>query len=63
MIKKRMTGEVFDKILPGNVTKGVLAARSVLVDGITYRAASETLQVSISAIQQAIHRIERVMNK
>jgi hypothetical protein len=59
MIKKRLTAEQFDSILPGNASKGVRAARLVLVDGITYRAASESIGVCISSITQAIQRIER----
>ncbi len=63
MNKKRMTAEQFDCILPGNTSKSVQAARSVLVEGVTYRSASEASGVSISAIVQAIHRLERAMLK
>ncbi len=63
MNKKRMTAEHFDAILPLNASRGVKAARLVLVEGVTYRSASELTGVSISAIVQAIHRLERAMLK
>ena len=63
MNKKRLTAQQFDAILPGNTSRSVQAARSVLVDGVTYRVASESTGVCISAITGAIHRIERAMNK
>ncbi len=59
MNKKRMTAAQFDAILPGNASRGVQGARMVWVDGITYRKASESLQISIASIQQAMLRMER----
>lgn len=63
MTKKMIPAEVFDEILPGNTSKSVQAARLVLVDGYTYRRASESVGVSISSIVQAMHRLERETKK
>ena len=63
MTKKQMTAAEFDAILPGNTSRSVQGARLVLVDGSTFRSASESLKISISAIVQAIHRLEREPKK
>lgn len=63
MTKKRMTAEQFDAILPGNTSRSVLAARMVLVDGVTYRDAANFHGISSGAITQAIHRMEREQKK
>ena len=63
MNKKRLTAAEFDSILPGNASRSVQAARLVLVDGFTFRAAADSLKISIGAIVQAIHRLEREPKK